>query len=180
MAWLSEEFILAITGVLFGLVAALGFMPRVSLGGRARGAYGLLSVGFLAVAAVLAVIDGVAYPPFLWALPILPIVIGIVIVRDREADTGDHARAPAAGVRFVRNPVHGTAVHDTADPALRCLASNPRTSPAELARIAYAHPEVREVIARNPATPANLLEWLAAVGDEAVVEAIAARPHAIG
>src|SRR5690606_8885784 len=58
---------------------------------------------------------------------------------------------------------------------LRERAANPAASAQELASMAYLNPSLRATIARNPAAPASLLEWLAGLGDSSVRAAINAR-----
>lgn len=43
-------------------------------------------------------------------------------------------------------------------------AMNPATPPRTLAAIASARPDLRQLVAANPATPAPVLEWLASLG----------------
>ena len=57
-------------------------------------------------------------------------------------------------------------------------ASDPAAPGAELADLAYSHPELRLAIATNPATPANVLGWLASSGGDGVTDAIARRSSA--
>jgi len=61
------------------------------------------------------------------------------------------------------------------DATARARAHNPYTDPAGLAELAYGYPSLRAVVAANPATPAQVLEWLATTGDTVVAAAIAAR-----
>ena len=57
-------------------------------------------------------------------------------------------------------------------------AGDPATPPEVLADLAYNHPELRPLIAANPAAYEGLLEWMAALGEPAVTAALAARGHA--
>lgn len=54
-------------------------------------------------------------------------------------------------------------------------ASDTSSPPELLARLAFAHPELRVAVAKNPATPASVLQWLSALGDLEVTLAICAR-----
>jgi hypothetical protein len=71
-----------------------------------------------------------------------------------------------------RVPVQGDAG------AAHMVAADPSAAADELATIAYMHPQLRATVASNPATPASVLEWLAALGDPAVHAAIASRVQA--
>lgn len=61
---------------------------------------------------------------------------------------------------------------------LRARAAAPATTGAELQQLARFHPELRPVIAANPATYDALLEWLAGLGDPEIDAALAARTQA--
>lgn len=61
------------------------------------------------------------------------------------------------------------------DATARARAHNPYTHPAGLAELAYGYPSLRAVVAANPGTPSQVLEWLATTGDSVVAAAIAAR-----
>lgn len=63
----------------------------------------------------------------------------------------------------------------TNDDELRRHASDPTTSLELLAELAYQHPDLRAVVASNPATYPGLLEWLAQIGDPEIDAAIARR-----
>jgi hypothetical protein len=69
------------------------------------------------------------------------------------------------------------AVEAAASSRLR-TASDPAALGTELADLAYAHPELRLAIATNPATPANVLGWLASSGGDGITDAIARRSSA--
>ncbi len=56
-------------------------------------------------------------------------------------------------------------------------ALDPSTAPALLADLARRHTELRPLIAANPATDSELLEWLTGLGEPVVLAAIAARPR---
>ncbi|WP_062070745.1 hypothetical protein [Demequina sediminicola] len=207
------ESILVATGVLFGVVVALGFMPRVMLDRRARGAYGLLSAGLLAAALALTADYGIAIPPAMWCLPLIPLAVllglwrdgfpgsghtampaqsaaaahmaGHVVGADADVpDTGAAAFESSQGEQPVTSPCSGrnqpsVTVHTELQNGIdaRCRAANPETPANELAHIAYRHPEARAAVAGNPATPSNVLEWLAAIGDQSILDTIAARSN---
>lgn len=54
-------------------------------------------------------------------------------------------------------------------------ASSPDTDPETLRQIAFHFPELRPAVAANPAAYQGLLDWLGALGDPAVNEALAVR-----
>ncbi|WP_324649265.1 hypothetical protein [Georgenia sp. H159] len=54
-------------------------------------------------------------------------------------------------------------------------ATNPATAPDVLARLAAARPELRPLVAANPAAPRPVVEWLATLGDHGVDAALARR-----
>lgn len=57
--------------------------------------------------------------------------------------------------------------------ALRQEAANPATDQARLAELAYAHEELRAVIAANPSTYQGLLDWLGEIGDAHTKDTVA-------
>ncbi|MDR2280956.1 MAG: hypothetical protein LBE07_08915 [Gordonia sp. (in: high G+C Gram-positive bacteria)] len=57
------------------------------------------------------------------------------------------------------------------------MAANPATPAEVLNRIAAEAPHLRPALARNPATYHDLLVWLGSLGDPAVDAALAQRPH---
>ncbi len=54
-------------------------------------------------------------------------------------------------------------------------AANPDTDPETLRQIAYHYPELRATVAENPAAYPGLLEWLGALGEPAVTDALSRR-----
>ena len=204
MDWSAEEFAVAITAFLFLGLVAFSFLPRVELTLRSRATFAIGVALFLGTAALLARIENVQYPPFVWVLPLIPLVIIGLLVRDRRALARSPRRNPA---RAAFDSASTTAVGDVAAPSdahdympdlahvrrksafpgesdgsalhaarvLRERAANPSASAQELASMAYMNPSLRATIAGNPAAPASLLEWLAGLGDTSVRAAINAR-----
>lgn len=192
MSWISGELVLIVTGVLFAIVAALGGKPGAAHHGATRVTY--LAAAMTAFAGGLYVArSDVTAPPLFGVLMLIPLALLAIVLRDRarasrEATLSEQsaALAPDASA-FAAGSVQRDARRDQctctptrhasiADPVAR--AADPTTSAGELATIAFACPQARVAIAGNPATPANLLEWLVAVGDEAVVASVAQRAHA--
>ncbi|MDN6794938.1 MAG: hypothetical protein L0L69_07780 [Propionibacterium sp.] len=56
-------------------------------------------------------------------------------------------------------------------------AADPGADPESLRQIAFHYPDLRPVVAANPAAYEGLLDWLAALGDPRVDAALAARGH---
>lgn len=62
---------------------------------------------------------------------------------------------------------------------LAASAADPTTDGETLRQIAYYHPELRAVVAANPAAYDGLVQWLGQLGDPAVNAAVAARGSAV-
>lgn len=183
MHWSAEEFVLVITAFLFlGLVAS-SLLPGVELTSTTRATFAIGAAAFVGTAALLARIGDARYPPFLWVLPAIPVIIlGFLlrgaINRERRDTSPAEPHMHSRRLPTFLPPLEQESPRHEAHHGLRARASDPAASPHELARIAYSHPEIRATVAGNPATPANLLEWLAAVGDTTVHAAISARQPA--
>lgn len=65
-------------------------------------------------------------------------------------------------------------------PAPADIAADPNAPGQALADIAQNHPELRPVIAANPGTYPELLQWLGSLGDQQVNAALAARGSSAG
>ncbi|MDN4472270.1 hypothetical protein [Demequina zhanjiangensis] len=176
MHWSAEEFVLVITGVLFAGIVASSRLPRVELTPTSLRAFAIGAAVFIGAAAALATVENASYPPLLWILPLVPLMVIVVLVRD--ALVGGNSEATDQTVTM-------GAQGGTADSGFvvtqmlvgtgETLAADPGATAEQLAEIAYAQPTLRPVVAANPATPSNLLEWLASLGDPAVQRAIGAR-----
>ncbi|WP_084079376.1 hypothetical protein [Demequina sp. NBRC 110057] len=177
MSWSGEEYVLLTTGVLFAGAVAASAHPRVTLTTRSRVTFSVGAAAFMLGAIFLASIETVVYPSLVWLTPLVPLAILAVMLRDAWVAP---PAAPASAVvrRTSLIPVHQATPGSASDRLLRSRAADPTATPAELARIAYAHPDMRATIAANPASPASLLEWLASVGDPAVHSAISTRTRA--
>lgn len=181
----AEEFALIITSFLFLGLVAFSFLPRVELALRSRATFAIGVALFLGTAALLVWMENVQYPPLMWLLPLVPLAIVGLLVRDRfmrPKRSGGHE--PNRGllvqdfVKSRREPAfpgeRDSSSLQTAR-ALRAQAANPDASGQELTSLAYLNPSLRPTIAGNPAAPASLLEWLAESGDTSVRAAINAR-----
>src|SRR5690606_7874196 len=85
-----------------------------------------------------------------------------------------HAEAPRRAA-FFPPAEQSLTVGEGGDGRVRALAIDPQATAEELADIAFTKPYLRAAVAINPATPANVLDWLASQGDPVVHSAIAAR-----
>ncbi|WP_084125259.1 hypothetical protein [Demequina sp. NBRC 110054] len=176
MHWSAEEFVLVITGVLFAGIVASSRLPRVELTLTSRRAFAIGAVVFVGAAAALATIENASYPPLLWVLPLVPLMVIGVLIHDAVAVGAAHDRSQDPTMSAQGNL--SEPVDDAVDDVLRVghtRAADPAATAEDLAEIAYAEPRLRPVVAANPATPASLLEWLSALGDPAVQRAIGAR-----
>ncbi len=169
MAWGVEETVLAGLGTLFLCGVVLSAHPRLTLSLASRIALALAAGGYLAAAVGSSSMEIVGGPRVVWILPVAPLVAAVIVTRDMMK-TGTvrrvHAMSRAASEEYHREQVAA---------ATLARATNLHTPATELADMAYTEPAVREAIAANPATPSSVLTWLAATGDEAVLDAIAAR-----
>jgi len=186
MHWSGEEYVLAFTGALFLAIVVASFSRRFSMSAGSRASFLSGAVVGVASAVVLGDVDDVVYPLFIWGLPVVPLIIIGFLVRDAlawqpaadaatilagdEADAGVPRRAA-----FFPPADHPQSADVGGGGEVRRKAADPDSSPQELAEIAFAHPAARTAVAHNPATPANVLEWLATQDDPAVLSAIGAR-----
>lgn len=179
MGWGADGSAFAVTGALFLLWGAIASSSIV----RARLA---ILVSILVAAAVFITAaflsrahGGWTSSRLTWCFVLLPVVFAaffavraVAVHSGERSQPGRLAREHAAR-RQGADPSDADEVN-VSSPLLR--ASNPAASGTELADLAYAYPELRAVIAANPATPANVLGWLAATGGDGIADAIAARP----
>jgi hypothetical protein len=203
MYWTAGEFVLLGTAALFGVVLLLGLLPAVRLWLVSRVVFAVAGVLCAGAALILASFDHVNYPALMWTVPLIPVTVIVVMVRDAARTTGvlvdepalvavataepePEAQTPTQAtvaqadvvVHRIRRPVPFTERRRTnlaEDAVARARAHNPYTDPTDLAELAYGYPMLRAVIAANPATPATVLDWLAETGDPVVIAAISAR-----
>jgi len=172
VVWGVEETVLAGLGALFLCGVVLSAHPRLSLSLASRIALALAAGGYLAAAVGSSSMEIVGGPRVVWILPVAPLAATVIVTRDMMK-TGTarrvHAMSPAASLEHNRGHVAAVTL---------ARATSPHTPATELADMAYTEPAAREAIAANPATPSSVLAWLAATGDEAVLDAIAARGSA--
>jgi len=188
MSWSLDGIFIFLTGVLFlGLVVA-ALTSVVSLTRTSIVAFGAAAGVCVGTSVVLAWVDKDQYPPLTWVLILLPLGVIGVLLRDALAAkrvaaqaerTSANARPddshPLAEGLFVPasappNPGEGAA--GSPDAADLALATNPWASGEDLARLAVNRPELRALVAANPATPAAVVAWLATSANPRVLEAI--------
>jgi hypothetical protein len=165
--WSGYDTAILLTGI---LTLAVALLPGTGLESRTRLATGGVGAALVVVAIITGNAQSLVYPSGVWIAPLLPVVAGVALIvrRQRAANQKEEEFANAA-------PVVTTAI--PADPA-RVAASDPTTPLTRLADLAYDRPELRALIAANPATYPDLLDWLAELDDPAVTFAIQQRGHA--
>lgn len=187
MYWSAEEYVLASMGALFLVIVSTSFLPRFELSHLSRWLFTVGAIAFLAVAWLSAGLEVIRYPRLVWLLPLIPLTIIGVLVRDAIAwrpgavpaqpgvsSSGVDADASRRAAFFPPTDQY-VPVGEGGDGRVRALAADPQASPQELADIAFTKPQLRPTVASNPATPSNVLEWLASQGDPVVHAAIKAR-----
>ncbi len=186
MFWSAEEYVVLLTGVLFLALVAGSFLPGVELTRSSLLAFGLAGVVFVGAAVVLARVESAQYLPLVWVLPVVPLLVIGVLARDAVVDRRHHAQPervsanarPEPGDPLAAStisPAEGSAHVGGGEGSPRALAADSDSTPTQLAEIAMLHPELRATVARNPATPSSVLDWLAGQDDPVVMAAIASR-----
>lgn len=190
MRWSGEEYVVAITGVLFFAIVVVSFWRRFSMSAGSRMTFLAGAIVAVGSATVLSYVDDVRYPFVVWVLPAVPlIIIGVLVQEARawqplriapSAVTAHHADAgvPSRRPAFFPPADHPQSAEVGGGGEVRRKAADPQASAQELAEIAFAYPQARATVAANPATPVNVLEWLASQEDPAVLAAIGARSGA--
>lgn len=178
MGWGAEQSAFAVTGALLLLCTAIASNPRWGIGRTWLVVTIVGSFSFIVTAFLLKPDDGMTPSIWAWLSAVGPAILLLVWTlrvvaiahpryhaldwvvpgraRQRREGTGTAADLAAASVRLAR-------------------AGDPATPAAELADLAYSHPDARAAVAANPSTPASVLGWLAATGDDDVIAAIAQR-----
>jgi hypothetical protein len=187
MDWTVEALSILLTGVLFFGIVFAGLTSYVTLSMMSFVSFSTGAVVFIGAAFALARVQAVNYPPLLWALPLLPLLIIGVLVKDavaarRESSQPAHATAIARpdDERLFAAPsgVPAELVTESGgggEESARLRAASAHVSPNELAHMAINHPELRPIIAVNPLTPVSVLEWLVQRGSPEATSALAAR-----
>jgi len=186
MDWTVEALCVLFTGLLFMAIVVAGLTPLASLSPASFVAFGAAGVVFIGAAFALAGMQAVNYPPAMWILPILPLLIIGVLGKDavaarRASSKPERATAIARPdverpfAALVEAPAFAGQSGQGGEGSARDLAASPYATPNELAHMAINHPELRAVIARNPMTPQSVLDWLAQQGSVEVAEALRSR-----
>jgi len=186
MDWTSEALSVLVTGVLFLSIVVAGFTPVASLSPMSNVAFGAAGVVFVGSAFALARVQAVNYPPLMWVLPILPLLVIGALCKD--AVSARQASAQPERATAIARPNDGRPIAApgmapaTAPGHVRSgegsafeIASSYDATPNDLASIAINYPELRAVVARNPLTPSSVLDWLAQQADPAVDAALRER-----
>lgn len=172
MSWSAEALALIVTGGMLALDVIASLHPRVALSTLSRVVFGVCAAFFIAVAVLAQGVLQVDLPPVLLVLPLVPIAVTAVVVRDSIRGGSTLPAAASAPREHHAEP----APFDAEGPAReRLLAQSPYATSAELADLAYSRPELRPTIAANPVAPSSLLQWMVDQGEPAVIAAIAAR-----
>jgi hypothetical protein len=178
MGWGAEQSAFAVTGALLLFCTAIASNPRWGIGRTwlvitVVGSFGAIGAAFLVSAD-----DGLSRAPWAWLSALGPALLLLVwSVRIFAMWQPGHRAldcvVPGRGAH--RRDDATTAAAQAAASARVTRAADPETPAAELADLAYSHPEARVAVATNPSTPANVLGWLAATGADDVMSAIAHR-----
>jgi hypothetical protein len=136
---------------------------------------------FIAAAFLSRTYGGWTSSPWIWCAALLPTALMVLwgaraAVRVTHPHSLVKCMAPQRAARD--RAVNAQEAAEAAVSSRLRMASDPTASGTELADLAYAHPELRLAIAANPATPANVLGWLASIGGDGVTDAIARRSSA--
>ena len=195
MSWSLNGAVILVTGMLFLGIVICALTSVVSLTRTSIVAFGSAAGVCVGTAIVLAWVDEVQYPPLTWVLIFLPLGIVGVLLRDGYAakhvaqqaerasanarPDGSDPLAPGMAVPSAALATPGGRVAAASDAEDRALAANPWAKPDDLARLAVNRPDLRPVIAANPATPAAVVAWLASTGDPAVERALQQRARVV-
>ena len=189
MDWTAESLSILLTGVLFMGIVCAGLSPLVTLTPMSFGVFGAAGVVFVVAAFALARVQEVNYPPLMWTLPILPLLIIGVLCKDavaarRVSSQTVHATAIARpdAERPLAAPEEAPAMAQepfrSGEGSAHALVTSAHVTPNQLAHMAINNPELRPLIARNPLTPPSVLEWLAEGGSPEAASAIEQRKSA--
>ena len=190
MDWSAEALAVLATGVLFMGIVVAALTPHVSLSMTSFVAFGAAGVIFIGTAFALARVQAVNYPPVMWVLPVLPLLVIGVLFKDavsarRAAEQPAHATAIARPDHAPSLTAAEAAPAGLTEPfrggegTVQALASSLYATPNELAHIAINNPELRPLLARNPMTPRSVLKFLSEQGDPDVLVQLQAREDAL-
>lgn len=161
MEWGAAQTVMVLAGALFLCVFALMTSPGVKPPSRNQIAAGIAAALLLATAFVWSahfsrLVEVIAAAPGLIVAFIAAVMTARELRQHTSLPSSEHARKRPSG-------------------SLEKLASNPATPATTLADLAYGEPCVRTLVALNPSTPANVLEWLANLGEPPITAALGSR-----
>ena len=178
MGWGAEGSAFAVTGALFLVCGAIASGPAVRARFPVLVSILVVAVAFIAAAFLSPTYGGRISSPWAWSVVLLPLaLIAALGSRAVEGLSGSHSMVRClAPQRSAKDRAASASEEAEAAASSRLhMASDPSASGTELADLAYAYPELRLAIAANPATPANVLGWLASTGGDGITDAIARR-----
>jgi hypothetical protein len=181
MGWGADGSAFAVTGALFLLCGALTSGPTVRTRLPVLVSIITVAAAFITAAFLSRTYGGWTSSRWTWFAALLPIALMAVLgARAAVSVTHSHpfAKRPAPQRAASDRAVNAQEEAEAAASSRLRTASDPAAPGTELADLAYAHPELRLAIATNPATPANVLGWLASSGGDGVTYAIARRSSA--
>ena len=178
MGWGADGSAFAVTGALFLVCGAIAGSPIVRARRPTLASILVAAAVFIAAAYLSQSRGGWTSSPWIWCVALLPVVV-IALFGPRAAAglAVKHSTSRCIVPQFAarRKTANASNTAEAAAFSRSHRASDPAASGTELADLAYEHPELRVAIAANPATPANVLGWLASSGGDDVVDAIASR-----
>jgi len=178
MGWGADGSAFAVTGALFLLCGAIASGPAVRARVPVLVSIFAVAAVFIAAAFLSSTHGGWTSSPWTWFASLLPIALMATLgARGAAGPSAAHSlvRCLAPQRSAKDRAASATETAEAAASQRMHTASDPTASGADLADLAYAHPELRLAIATNPATPANVLGWLASSGGEGITDAIARR-----
>lgn len=161
MEWGAAQTVMVLAGALFLCVFALMTSPGVKPPSRNQITAGIASALLLATAFVWSA----HFSRFVEVITAVPgLIVAAIAAIMTVKELRQHTTVPSAE--------HG---RGRPSGSLERLASNPATPVTTLADLAYGEPCVRTLVATNPSTPANVLEWLAGLDEPAITTALGSR-----
>lgn len=169
MYWTGFDTAILLTGIFTLLLAAL---PWIEVESKTRLAIGGVGAGLILLSIITGNLQSFVYPSGIWIAPVIPVVAGVMLIvrRRRSTATREEVFQNSSPDRSTPDPVALPSPNPRA-----AEARDPETPLALLADLAYDHPELRSVIAENPSTYPELIEWLRELQDPAINAAIARR-----
>lgn len=119
MHWAMDEYAVLTTGVLFAAILVAGASPSVPLNRASRVVFGLGAVVFIGASFALAWVATVQYPPVMWVLPVVPLLVIGVLVRDAIVARRSSTHRPERATAVARPAAHQPLAASTNGPAER-------------------------------------------------------------